>query len=87
MCILYNIRALRHTQLQLHTYIYVAIVCMYSCRDYNTSVMEMLPSLMHLEPCYDVTHTDSNGNPMKLPGSVSPRLQPCQKCYRVVLTV
>ena len=76
MCILYNIQALHHIQLQLCTYIYMAIIHTYSCI-YNTSVMEMLPSLMHLEPCYDVTHTDSDGNMMKkLPGSVSPRLQP-----------
>ena len=77
MCTLDNIQALRHIQLQLRTYIYMAIVCTYSCRDYNTSVMEMLPSLTRLEPRYDVTHTDSDGNVMKkLPGSVSPRLQP-----------
>ena len=50
MCILYNIRALLHIQLQLRmrTYIYVVIVCMYSCRDYNTSGTEMLPLLMRL---------------------------------------
>ena len=42
-----------------------------------TSVTEMLPSLTRLEPRYDVTHTDSDGNTMKnLPGSVLPRLQP-----------
>ena len=72
MCILYNIRALHHNiQLQLRTYIYVAIVCTYRL------VTEMLPSLTRLEPRYDVTHTDSDGNAMKkLPGSVSPRLQP-----------
>ena len=76
MCILYNIRALRHIQLQLRTYIYVAIVCTYSCRDYNTSVTEMLPSLTCLEPRYNVTNTDSDRNAMKkLPGIVSPRLQ------------
>ena len=34
MCILYNIRALHHNiQLQLRTYIYMAIVCTYQCRD------------------------------------------------------
>ena len=55
---------------------------MYSCSDYNTSV-EKLPSLMHIEPRYNVTH--SNRNAMKkLPGSVSPRLKPHWKCYRVV---
>ena len=68
--------------LQLRTYIYVAIGCTYSCRDSNTSV-EMLPSLTSLEPCYDVTHSDGNAM-KKLPGSVSPRLQPHWKCYRFV---
>ena len=70
MCILYNIRALRHIQLQLRR----DIVCTFSSKDYNT---EMLPSLTRLEPRYKVTHTDSDGNTIKkLPGSVSPRLQP-----------
>ena len=55
--------------------IYVAIVCTYSCRDYNTTGTEMFPSLTRLQPRYDVTHTDSDGNAMKkLPGSVSPKL-------------
>ena len=61
MCILYNIQALHHIHLQLCTYIYVAIICTYSCRDYNTIVTEMLPSLIRLKLCYNVTHTDSDG--------------------------
>ena len=76
MCILYNIRALRQIQLQLRTYIYVAIVYTYSCGDYNTSVNPSL-TRFKFEPRYDVTHTDNDGNAMKkLPGNVSPRLQP-----------